>query len=202
VLHVVPFSAFDFSGGAPLDAIAAEPHLFSPIGGYGRYWQITIDGFLNTSSADGVAALQRAYVQVFRSGAVEAVAKLSWGDPREEVLIYPQIEPLIVKHALSYASTLRRFGIEPPYAVLASIVGVQGKRLLRDWPRGLSVDYPYVALRDSQLHFAESVFETVPVDTRQAGRQLKATLDHLANAAGLPSSPHFDGAGSYMLSTE
>jgi predicted mannosyl-3-phosphoglycerate phosphatase (HAD superfamily) len=39
-----------------------------------------------------------------------------------------------------------------------------------------------------QFHFVESILENVPTSQDEAGRQLKATLDHLANTAGMPSA--------------
>lgn len=74
VLHVVPFAAFDFGQSFSLDEVSVHPEKFAPIGGTARDFQITFDGFLTASTAGGLSAPQRAYVQVFRTGAVEAVA--------------------------------------------------------------------------------------------------------------------------------
>jgi hypothetical protein len=49
-------------------------------------------------------------------------------------------------------------------------------------------DLPSVVLNRDQLHFVESIFENVPLSDEDAGRQLKPTLDHIANAAGMPSA--------------
>lgn len=48
---------------------------------------------------------------------------------------------------------------------------------------------PEMALTNrDQFHFVESILENVPTSQDEAGRQLKATLDHLANTAGMPSA--------------
>ena len=106
---------------------------------------------------------------------------------------------MLVKHAPFYAGLLQRFGIEPPFAVLASLVGVRGKRFLQGFPGGWPVDSRSVTLTQDQFHFVETIFENVPQDRNDAARQLRATLDHLANAAGIPSSPYFNENGDYTL---
>jgi hypothetical protein len=115
VLHVVPFTAFDFGSLLSLDKVAAQPHLFVPIGSTSAQdYQITFDGLITASNAEGLSRPQRAYVQIFRSGAVEALASsLSRG---EEKLILPHIEAMIVKYSRSYVAALQTLGVEPPFA--------------------------------------------------------------------------------------
>src|SRR5262249_37553560 len=95
VPHVVPFTAFDFGQSLSLDKVEAQPLRFVPIGSVSpRDYQITFDGFLTGSDDEGISKPQRAYVQVFRSGAVEAVASsLARG---EERIILPHIEGMII----------------------------------------------------------------------------------------------------------
>jgi len=195
VLHVVPFAAFDFGNSLSLDKVAAQPHLFVPIESTSAQdYQITFDGLITASNAEGLSKSQRAYVQVFRSGAVEAVASLSSGDQR---LILPHIEAMVVKYSRSYAVSLQRFGVEPPFAVLASLVDVKGKQLLQGVPN--DPRFRSAVLNNDQYHFIETIFENIPSDANDAAKQLRATLDHFANAAGLPSSPYFDESGNYHL---
>ena len=74
-------------------------------------------------------------------------------------------------------------------------------RMLQDFtPAGaFNVDMPSMDLAADQFHFVESVLETIPADDNSAAQRLRATLDHLANAAGLPASRNFDQAGNYTL---
>ncbi len=199
VLHVVPFTAFDFGQSLSLDKVEAPPHRFVPIGSISpRDYQVTFDGFLTGSDDEGLSKPQRAYVQVFRSGAVEAVA--SSLAPGEERIILPHIEGMIIKSARSYAASLQMLGADPPFAILVSLVDVKGKRLLQGLPNNPRVSY--IVLNRDQYHFVETIFENVPHDNNDAAKQLKATLDHLANAAGLPSSPDFDDTGNYRFQGE
>ena len=189
VLHVVPFAAFDFGQSLSLDEISTHPNQFAPIGGSALDSQITFDGFLTASNADGLSKPQRAYVQVFRSGVVEAVtASLARGKDAN-FLVLPYIQSWIIRYARTYAASLQMFGAEPPFAIMASLVNVKGKRFLQDFLENPHLeDLPSMVLSRDQYHFVESIFESVPEDDGDAGKQLKATLDHLANAAGLPSS--------------
>ena len=199
VLHVVPFTAFDFGQSLSLDKVEAQPHRFVPIGSVSpRDYQVTFDGFLTGSDDEGLSKPQRAYVQVFRSGAVEAVA--SSLAPGEERIILPHIEGMIIKSARSYAASLQMLGADPPFAILVSLVDVKGKRLLQGLPSNSRVSS--IVLNRDQYYFVETIFEKVPHDNTDAAKQLRATLDHLANAAGLPSSPYFDENGDYHFQGE
>jgi hypothetical protein len=85
-------------------------------------------------------------------------------------------------------------------AIFASLLNVKGMQLLQDFcgnalPNGL----PSVTLAVGQFHFVETIFETIPTDDNDAARRLRVTLDHLANTAGLTSSPYFDAMGKYTL---
>ena len=189
VLHVVPFAAFDFGQSLSLDEVSTHPNQFAPIGGSARDSQITFDGFLTASNADGLSKPQRAYVQVFRSGAVEAVTASLARGKEANFLVLPYIQSWIIKYARTYAASLQMLRAEPPFAIMASLVNVKGKRLLQDFLENAHLeDLPSMVLSRDQYHFVESIFENVPEDDCDAGKQLKATLDHLANAAGLPSS--------------
>jgi hypothetical protein len=58
---------------------------------------------------------------------------------------------------------------------------------------------PSSVLTKNQYHFVEAIFQTIPTGYREVAAVMKVTLDHLANAAGLASSPHFDETGNYTL---
>jgi hypothetical protein len=52
-------------------------------------------------------------------------------------------------------------------------------------------------LTRNRLEFIECVIEYLPIDVQACARLLRPVFDHLANAAGLATSPDFDAAGSY-----
>jgi hypothetical protein len=200
ILHVVPFSAVGVGSSFPIQQAAANPNQFPTLlDTYARRHQITFDGLVVTSNVDAPPKPQRAYTQVFRTGAIEAVgSSIARGS---EWLILPHLEATIIRYARLYMQALHRFGVEPPIAMLASLTGVGGLRLLEDFvPQGaLHVDMPSTSLAKQPYHLVESVFGEIPADDKTAARGLRGTLDHLANAAGIATSPYFDDDGNYTL---
>ena len=65
---------------------------------------------------------QRGYVQVFRSGAVEAVT--SGIGSEESSINIVDLAGMIVRHLYEYSNALRSCGIQPPLTVMASLIGV------------------------------------------------------------------------------
>jgi hypothetical protein len=131
---------------------------------------------------------------------VEGVASSLARGRGSNLLVLPLIEQQIVRSVRAYATSLNLFGTEPPMAILVSLLNVKGMRFLqRGIENTIPEDVPGEVLDRDQFHFVESVFETVPANDRRCAEQLRATLNHMANAAGLPSSPHFDAGGNYTL---
>ena len=188
-MHVIPFSAFDFGQSLSLDEISEHPEKFAPIKGTARHRQITFDGFLTASTAGDLSEPQRAYVQVFRTGIVEAVTSSIVRGKENNFIVLPFLQSWIIEYARSYASSLQSCGAEPPFAIMASLINVRGKILLRDYVEtAIPEDIPSEVLNRDQFHFVELIFEYVPLSDEVAGRQLKPTLNHIANAAGMPSA--------------
>jgi hypothetical protein len=200
-LHVVPFSAFTAGCSFPLDEVMRQPNAFSPIlDNYSRQYVMTFDGFLTASNSEALPKPQRAYTQISRTGIVEAVAAaITRGSPNKFIVL-PQVEAMIVTYAHRYMTRLHLFGIEPPIAILASLIGVQDMRFIREfYNNALLGDMPSEKLGRDQYHFVETIFETIPNDYRSAAKTMRGTLDHLANAAGCGASPNFDAAGDYTM---
>jgi Putative DNA-binding domain len=198
-LHVVPFSSFQSISSFPIQEAAREPDRFPPLlSRIAQRHQINFEGLITTSNAEAPPNPQRAYTKVSRNGIVEGVASSiargqSW-------IILPHVEAMIVQYARIYMHALHRLGVEPPIAVFAGLLNVDGLRLQQYFDgRGFHEDYPYVSLAATQYHFVESIFQQIPADNQETATALRLTLDHLANAAGLSSSPNFDAQGKYTL---
>jgi hypothetical protein len=197
----VPFRAFDLSGVLPLDEISHSVDSFPPFDRLGASdFRFTFDGLLTASNADGLSAAQRSYVQLFRTGIVEAVASSIVRGASNDMIILPDIEAKIVKSIRIYTASLRRFGVEPPFAVAVSLVKVKGLRFLQQHMDGAFLeDMPRATLDRDHLDFVEVVLDAAPQSYQECATQIRATLDHMANAAGLPASRHFDVDGNYTL---
>jgi hypothetical protein len=156
-----------------------------------RNWRINFDGFVSLSNSDEGAESQRAYVQVFRSGTVEAVAA-SIATQNKFVNIL-NIDQMIVHHVHLYSGALHECGIEPPLAVMASLIGLDQLRLTTGKPKEGEI-----ADRD-QLQLVEAILEEVPTTRHECAAILRPMMDQLANAAGFVSAQSFDDANNYLF---
>jgi len=204
VLHVVPNDANDDHPESAFEAISKTSDRFPPISStssYARDVRISYDGLLIGSNAEGLSKPQRAYVSVSRSAVVEAVQSSLASGPEHDYLILPQIQASVIKYACVYSRALSDFMVRPPFSVCVSLVNVQSMKLLRDFaPRGaLLVDLPCSNLDRNSYDFGHATFTTPPRNYKEAATNLRPILTHLANAAGLHSSPYFDAAGNYEL---
>ena len=200
VLHLMPMNASEGGVAGAFDELAREPALFRPIKGEVRDSRIDYDGLLTGSNGRGLADEQRAYVHVSREGLVEAVCcGLSDGKGYEWIEL-PHLQALVIRHVSDYIGALGRFKFEPPFAVSVSLLNARGIHLLQDF-RGnaFAEDLPSQVLNGDRLSFGTCAVDPIPSDDKAAGCALKPILTHLANAAGLPTSPHFDAKGDYLL---
>jgi hypothetical protein len=198
ILHVVPLSAFDASAALPLGQIERDFRSFVPIGSpTANGARINFEGILKTSNADQRATQHRAYVQLYRSGIVEtvdsSVTAVSSGTP-----IVTLLDDKIIGTAMRSLNDLAAVGIEPPYVVLVSLIGVGGARLNFARGRPQWSDEPSDPLDRDQYHFDEVIFETVPANREECASIIRPILDQTANAGGRARSPIFDNEGRYI----
>jgi len=198
ILHLTPSNVVNEEPIASFDDI--NPDSFPPINGHTCDSNITYDGLLIGSNANGLREPQRAYVQVFRSGAIEAV--VSSLAPRGYQLIeLPKIQMMIIKYVYRYTNSLKNIGATLPITVTASLINVQGLRLLHDSMGNYAIpeDIPGNIINKAQLQFGHVILDTVPTDFNEGAKVLNPILTHMANAAGLSSSPYFDKDGNYTV---
>jgi hypothetical protein len=200
VIHVLPFTALDHDPAESFYEISRNPSRFPPIGGNSLQVQIDYDGLLIGSNARGFPEAQRAYVMVFRSGAVEAVVSSLGRGHESNFLALTDIQATIIQYVRLYATAIKDFDITPPLAVYVCLIDVQGKTLLQGSFQiaAFPEDLPSAALNRARLPFGGCVLESVPTEDAACAKVLKPVLDHLANAAGLATSPLFDAAGNYV----
>jgi len=117
ILQIVPFSAFSPGSSFLFDRAARDPNEFPTIlDTMARRHQITFDGLLITSSLDPPPKPQRAYTQLHRTGAVEAVASSLARGQNHDSLVLPQLDAIIIRYSGLYMHSLHALGIEPPFA--------------------------------------------------------------------------------------
>ena len=111
VLHLIPLSAANERPAVSFEKMAREPHHFQPLGStHGLDFKITYDGLIVGSNAEGLRNPQRAYVHVFRSGVIEAVASSLARGHEDNLIVLPQVQAMLIKFTTLYANTLDHFG--------------------------------------------------------------------------------------------
>ncbi len=200
VLHVLPLSSAEQSRAQAFAEISQQPGRFPPIKGSVLGTRINHEGMLTASNAKGFKEPQRAYVMVFLSGALEAVASSLSRGADQRFMLLPDIEAMIVEYAALYTRRPAACGIEPPFAVFVSLIDVKDREMLHtSIPVGaFPEDLPSGTLAAERLDFQECLFETEPADAQACATLLRPILDHLANAAGLTKTTCFDDAGVYI----
>jgi hypothetical protein len=203
LIHILPLSQKDRHETQAFAEIARNPQRFRPVGreriGY-LHDRTDYEGLLVGSNNDGLDKPQRAYVKVFRWGALEAVASSLARGRDDRFLILPDLQETIVQYVHLYLQSLNACGVLPPMAVFVSLFDIKGRELLQTTiERGaIPEDLPSQTLDRERLQFGESVFESIPVERAQCAVVLRPILDHLANAAGLPAATCFDAQGRYL----
>ena len=94
---------------------------------------------------------------------------------------------------------IRAGGIEPPYAVLVSLIGIAGAQL--NFARvqgGHWWDDLSDPLERDQYHFDEVIFETIPTTPAECASMIRPIIDQIANTGGKATSPVFDEQGRYI----
>lgn len=203
VAHLVPYEAF--TGQPELELTATEGSgLFRPLfqksGGMGTRWNI--DGLL-TYDADTEEQRVLVYSQLFRNGIFEGVDAftLRWNERQdtEDPYLYAEwFEDQVNTGLANPLEVLRRVGVQPPIAVLISVVGARDYVVRRDdrrsrhsWTR---IDRDVVLLPDV-------IIEGYGIDYRDdLPRLLRPVVDAFWQAGGWVCSPYYDAEGNWKPS--
>ena len=192
ILHMIPLSAFDVNPGLSLGQIERSFGAFVPIGSTtANGARINFEGVLKTSNADPQATEHRAYLQLYRNGIVETVHSTLIARSSGKPIIF-NLDDLLIRETMRILKDLPAIGVEPPYALLVSLVGVAGAQF--NFSRGQdfqwSDDFSDSLDRD-QYHFDEVIFETIPADGPECAKIIRPMLDQMANVAGKATSAYF-----------
>jgi hypothetical protein len=194
IVHVVPLSAFDTSSALPLLEIERNSRSFVPFeSSMASNARINFDGVLKTSNVDPQATQHRAYVQLFQNGILESVTSALLSSSQ----LISNLDDRLIIDIMQRLNDLADVGIEPPYALLVSVIGVAGAQF--NFARGqVLFDNLSDSLDRDQYHFNEVIFETIPIDRAECANIVRPILDQIANAGGKATSPIFDRHGTYI----
>lgn len=187
VLHVIPYSAFDRTVPLVLPGEGQRLRLFPPLGrNVGTHHYVNLDGFVVLSDAnEGVEQRHHSYAQVFRSGIIEGVSTM---DRQDGSICAYEIHEYCVKYTRLYVGALTQLGVEPPTAVIVSLIGVAGRKLASGID-GLYAPHGIPQVRQNQIHFAEVIIEDAPTSFSQSAELLFPLLEQIWNSAGFDSVP-------------
>jgi hypothetical protein len=192
IVHVVPVAtdkALDLAGIGK-----GSPHL--PPLGHGGGWssRYNLDGLVTYCGPnEGPSRAQRAYSQIFRSGAIEGVYVIWFGDKTTPLRMYATShEGDVAEGVEAYVTVLRKLGADGPLSVLVSLVGVRGTRIAHgrfEDPRRREAEFDrdVVALPDI-------VLTSSAPDVRSA---LRPVFDAMWQASGWERSFGYDAQGNW-----
>jgi hypothetical protein len=187
ITHLLPLSAFSGVPRIDLRPIENNPGALVEIIGGISYTRFNADGYVAWSD-------DRAYVQVFRNGCLEAVNVFEGRFPRAEGEAYlpgQAFETRLLRHINFGKRLLQSLAVEPPIVLLVSFADIKGRRI--GVPPGYSTS-PLDVFDREPLYIPETVVETYGEAYASEARPL---IDAVWNAAGWPRSPHYDEQGNY-----
>jgi hypothetical protein len=193
VLHIIPFGAFD--PAVRFDMVFGDRLLGSLLpmrADEGFNPRHNFDGFL-TYAWSSQSTPAYSYVQVFRSGSVEAVeASILRLYEDERTIPSGYFEKELLQALRRYLFAQKQLGVEPPLFVMLSLLGVSGytmgvKSTSFAWGHAHPID------RDALL-VPEIVVESFDCDPAEAMRPI---FDAVWNAAGWPRSMNYDETGKW-----
>ena len=203
VLHVVPFSAFDRDPPLPMAELERNYSTSCPMGSQSSMAiKIKFDGLLTMSNGDRSKEVERAYVQLFRGGIVEAVDRLYVRASGEPLIPVSQTDKTIISNSMRLMRDLSEIKVDPPYAVLVSFLTPERGRFNLTPPGSDSAYYDFMGsyTERAQYNFKEVIFDSLPADFGTCASLMKPSLDQVAHAGGWPASPSFNKDGTFCSS--
>jgi hypothetical protein len=187
VVHLMPFASLDATTQVDFRRSWTNEYL-EPLNAGGWSRRHNLDGFI-TYSSDGTPRVPVSYLQLFRSGAVEAVETQiidprDFGQGEREVLPSAVFEREVINGVTRYTKLIEEFGIETPIVIMVSVTGVKGCELAIS-KRGF--DSPALFDRDVLLLPDVLIADfSTPSDV-----VLQPVLDALWQAAGVEGCRHY-----------
>lgn len=181
VLHVIPYSALSTNASLDLAAVGGQVYnlrlIDAPISNH-RY---NLDGFVAFDELTD--AQSGAYLQIFRTGIFESVSTRIFSEAEGRGTIPSTVfRQELQQSVVAYLSVHRTLSINPPFALLVTIMGVQDFSLAvshghNNWlERTHRIDRDILFLPEVLV---EDYEQDVPI-------MLRPMLDALWNAAGWP----------------
>jgi hypothetical protein len=193
ILHLVPLNFQTSHSYFDVEKLRSHASSFPP--GYRQSYgnRVNFDGFLSYGRLDAASSAS-CYTQVFRNGAIESVDADIFNEVAHDGgrLIRSTIcESALRKQAKDFLGGLSEVGVEPPFALMVTLTGVKGARVVpndqRLWDDGDRIE------RD-QLVIPEVLIDSYAVNLDAAFRPI---FDSVWNAGGFDRCLNYDDAGAW-----
>jgi hypothetical protein len=142
VLHLLPIAALDPTTQIDTAPLPYRGRELLPLNVEEYRSRHNLDGFLTHAAYDELMA-PTSYLQIFRSGAMEAVESslLEYNNDHERACnIKPNfwiastaVERILIVALQRFLKVEQSLGLEPPIFVMLSLVGVKGYGVLSEW---------------------------------------------------------------------
>lgn len=196
IIHVVPLRFSDPGSLIDLRSLEVGTADLSPIwwpGGGTPRWNL--DGYATFADLEATGSRVGSYVQLFRSGAVEAVSA-EYLRPRPDGALWIPGQWLVralLQSIAGYLRAQRAAGLDLPVVVLITLVGVKGYRLA----------VSSLSALDRRIPIDRDVVQAVEVIVEDWDSPLASTLrpalDTIWNAAGWRQCSYYDEGGELRL---
>jgi len=122
ILHLLPIASLDSVTQIDIISAIKQRSVPAPIGTTGWNYRYNFDGFLHYSNSTQRAATY-AYLQVFRSGAIESVYVFS--ETSQKIIPSQWYEQQLILALQQYLATEMDWGLNPPFFIMLSLIGVK-----------------------------------------------------------------------------
>lgn len=198
-IHLIPYSFTDPNTRLDLTKIESNKKHFIPQNDriidkdlthyYCDQSFYNFDGYLFYTNHKGKNKMQRAYTQIFRSGAIESVSSISKEIPHqtdstklESVISTDLIQNFITHCSHDYATGLSKLGITAPVVMSISLLAIKNCVIRKNYScNSTSALIP----QEENLIFTEIILPHPHIDKIEHTKLLKPLLEHLANTIGL-----------------
>lgn len=192
VLHLVPLSILDPVAHLDLQPLNSDPNLAAPMQNTSYAQRFNLDGFLGYGPR-GQDGVWRGYVQVFRSGAFEAVDAGDFSQ-RDGTKLIPSIlvEQRLLNATARYCNASQQLGVPLPLVLMVTIYGFKGFAMATGSP--WQSRYGYDTIDRDLLQLPDVLVEdfSTPADIL-----LRPVFDAFWQSAGFPSCEHYNKQGRY-----
>jgi len=195
ILHIVPLSGFSLPNQLDLEVVYDNHRLFPVIGISGMSPRFNFEGFINELGGERNSG----YVQVFRSGIVEAISNNPvWVVDNGGIKIIPGLglETEFFKVLDSYFEGLHLLDVSPPLVVMITLDDVEGA-IYEAERNSFRLSHENHPIDRNTLFLPDCIIDTYgsKVDYHRA---VRPAFDALWNAAGYARSMSFNDEGEWV----